>query len=227
MNYTELVQSVNDIIFASAPDEQWASNIPRMIEAATLRIFRDLEPLNSRRQRSFAVTVGDGALTGPTDCWTIRSVFFQAAGQNGRKIVTQRAPDFVEMFTTDVALPGIPKYWSLFQDTRTIKLAPVPSVAGSVIIDYTGYPEMLSDTVPENYISIYYPDLMLYACIVYAAGYARDYGQASDDPKLAMSWETRYQTELAKASISERQRKSSGVFDQSITPPPSSGLPTG
>lgn len=226
MNYNELTQSVADILFAGNPDDQWTSNIPRMIESATLRIFRDIQPLSGRALANVSVSSGSPTVTTPSGCWIVRSVYFQPSGGTKRRL-DQRSPDFLEQYASDASVTGTPKYWTTFQDNNTLKIAPPPSAAGTATVEYEAYPTFLSPSLQTNYISDYYPDLLLYACMVFAAGYQRDYGQASDDPKLAMSWEARYQGELLKALISERQRKSDGVFDNSPSPPPTSGLPTG
>lgn len=226
MTYDELVQSVSDILFAGNPDDQWPSNIPRMIESATLRIFRDLQPINGRTLSPVSISAGSPLVIPPLSCWIVRNVYFQPTAGVKRRL-DQRSPDFIEQYSLDASASGTPKYWTTFQDSNTLKIAPTPALSGTATVEYESYPPFLSPTTPTNYFSDYYPDLLLYACMVFAAGYQRDYGQASDDPKLAMSWENRYQSELGKALIAERQRKSDGVFDNSPSPPPSSGLPTG
>jgi hypothetical protein len=53
-------------------------------------------------------------------------------------------------------------------------------------------PELLSESNPETFLSVYYPELLCAACMVFIAGYQRDYGASSDDPQRAISWNAQY-----------------------------------
>jgi hypothetical protein len=53
-------------------------------------------------------------------------------------------------------------------------------------------PFPLSADNPETYLSVYYPELFLCACMVFGSGYQRDFGAQSDDPQRAVSWEGQY-----------------------------------
>jgi len=41
-------------------------------------------------------------------------------------------------------------------------------------------------------LSVYYPELLIAACMVYGSGYQRDFGAQADDPAKAVSWEAQY-----------------------------------
>jgi hypothetical protein len=69
-------------------------------------------------------------------------------------------------------------------------------------------PRPLSDSNPETYLSRYYAELLIAACMVFLTGYQRDYGAQSDDPQRAMSWEAQYQT--LKAGVTQETGRQRG-----------------
>jgi hypothetical protein len=68
-------------------------------------------------------------------------------------------------------------------------------------------PTPLSASNTTTYLTNYLSDLFFAACMSAVAGYQRDYGSQSDDPKSAMSWETQYAQRLASANKEELIRK--------------------
>mgnify|MGYP001570248690 CR=1 FL=1 len=68
-------------------------------------------------------------------------------------------------------------------------------------------PAPLSSSNVTTLLSTYWPDLLLAAMMVRAAGYQKNYGQGVDDPKMAMSWEQHYKELLAGADVEEMRKK--------------------
>jgi len=56
---------------------------------------------------------------------------------------------------------------------NSICVAPTPSAAFVVALDYVYTPDGLSSTNTETYISINAPELLLYACLVEAYGFLK------------------------------------------------------
>ena len=97
-------------------------------------------------------------------------------------------------------------YWATVNST-TLILAPTPD--GSYTARITGVfrPVPMSASNPTTYLGTTYPDLFLSACMVFAAGWQRDFGAQSEDPKLAASWEAHYGAERASALEEEARRR--------------------
>lgn len=79
----------------------------------------------------------------------------------------------------------------------------------------------LSSTNPQNFLTTMMPDLYVACSMIYLAGYQRSYGEQSDDPKLAQSWESQYQTLLKGAQVEEVRKQFS---DMSPSPSQPIGL---
>ena len=82
---------------------------------------------------------------------------------------------------------GPPRFYAL-QDAATLAFGPWPDQAYGVEILGVIRPQPLSAANPQTTLSLYFPDLLLAACMIFMAGYQRDFGQQSDDPALAQSW---------------------------------------
>ena len=72
---------------------------------------------------------------------------------------------------------------------------------------YTGaaYPNYASTTT-TTFISLYLPELLIMASMIYISAFQRNFGRQSDDPAMAQSYESQYQT-LLKGAITEEYRK--------------------
>ncbi len=102
---------------------------------------------------------------------------------------------------------AVPQYLAQLNAT-TVIVAPTADQAYELEVTGILRPSPISAANPSTYISLIYPDLMIYACMIFATGYQRDFGSQSDDPKMAQSWENMYQ--LAKQSVmDEEQRRKS------------------
>ena len=64
-----------------------------------------------------------------------------------------------------------------------------------------------NNTTNTTFISLYLPDLMLMATMIYISGYQRNFGRQSDDPQMAQSYESQYQALLKGAMVEEARKK--------------------
>jgi len=58
-----------------------------------------------------------------------------------------------------------------------------------------------------SFISQYLPDLLIMASMIYISAYQRNFGRQSDDPQMAQSYESQYQTLLKSATVEEARKK--------------------
>ena len=71
-----------------------------------------------------------------------------------------------------------------------------------------------------TYISLYLPDLLVAAMMIFMSGFMRAFGAQSDDPAQATSWESEYTKLFASANVFEqRKRYASGAWG-SLSPTP-------
>lgn len=101
--------------------------------------------------------------------------------------------------------PSFPVMWTPF-NTVDVLVGPSGDIAYPVEVYGTARVTPMSFTNATNWLTDNVPDLYEAASMMWLAGYQRDYGSQSDDPKLAMSWETIYQDRMKQYDI-ENLRK--------------------
>jgi len=86
-------------------------------------------------------------------------------------------------------------------------------------------PEPLSPENPETYLSVFYPELFLCACMVFGSGYQRDFGAQADDPQRAMSWESQYTMLRQGVAIEAARQRGEGPGFSALPPAPAAQQP--
>ena len=111
--------------------------------------------------------------------------------------------------TSGSDVTGKPKYYSMFggatglSDTTSgsIYLAPTPDANYIFRIYYNKMPDTLESSNQTNYISLYFPQGLLYACLVEA------YGFLKGPTDMLTLYENKYKTELQKFAAMQLGRR--------------------
>jgi len=111
--------------------------------------------------------------------------------------------------TSGADVTGKPKYYSMFggatglSDTTSgsIYLAPTPDANYIFRIYYNKMPATLESSNQTNYISLYFPQGLLYACLVEA------YGFLKGPTDMLTLYEQKYKTELQKFAAMQLGRR--------------------
>lgn len=232
MNYTELVSYLETILVDQEPSADLTTILPAAIQYAEGRIYRELDFLKTRTVNSnTSTTPGVRTFTLPTTPNVLlviqgASVVSPAGNvpSNGkRNPCTLVSLDYLDMCFPTEGRTGLPTTVAML-DNATMVFAKTPDAA--YVVELTGIfrPAAMSGSNLTTYIGDIYPSLLVAACMIFLAGYQRDYGQASDDPKLAISWESQYQTLMKSALEEEQRRKGSSTgwspFQQTLAQPP-------
>jgi hypothetical protein len=79
-----------------------------------------------------------------------------------------------------------------------------------------------ADGTQMTFLTQVLPDLFLAAAMVSASGYRHNFGAQSDDPRMAVSWESQFQTLLGSAKSEEMQKRFLGwaAMSSYSSPPP-------
>jgi hypothetical protein len=95
-----------------------------------------------------------------------------------------------------------------------ILFGPPPDIAYPVSLygtmrapSLTAYATTAQAGVGTTWISTWLPDLLVLACMIYVSGYQRDFGRQSDDPQMALSYESQYGTLLASVDKEEYRKR--------------------
>jgi hypothetical protein len=101
---------------------------------------------------------------------------------------------------------GQPKYFVPFDD-YTFLVGPYPDSSYTCEIIGTYRPNSLSASNLTTYISLYLPELLIMASMIYISAYQRNFGRANDDPQMAITYESQYQALKAGAMGEENRKK--------------------
>lgn len=246
MNYTDYVTSLQTLLVIQ--DASGLANLqtilPRMIEYAELRMYRDpdLDFLATRTSDISAQTAsGSRDVAIPTQFIVIEQAnIILPAGVKPPTVGAQRVPllrasqsflDQIWPIDSDVATPApFENYFSVYSEQETgagaskIRIAPTPD--GTYYVEFRGTfrPTALSAANPNTFLTTYMPDLFLAASMIFGAGYQRDFGAQSENPQMSLSWEQIYSGSKQGAAVEEARKKSTS-YDWSSNSPPKLAMP--
>ena len=211
-NYTE----VDANVFTAAV-------INRFLENAEHRINLDI-PMDSDRIQAEAQFVTDfNSITVPTKALFIRGVqvFDSTSATTGEGVwLERRDQTFITEYVGELTgteggtagqdTTGLPKYYSMFGGATTgtstatsgaIYVAPTPDQNYKYIIHYNALPTGLETNTGGTYVSNYFPQGLLYACLVEA------YGFLKGPTDMLTLYEQKYKTELQKFAAMQLGRR--------------------
>ena len=174
MTYAELIQKIRDYTEVSA-NVLTDSILNGMIENVEFRILRDVDSDNNRRYATANVLANTRFIDTPTNALVIRSAQIVdsdgTAADNNREFLQFRDTSFMSEFNPTGAT-GVPKYYSMW-DEDTIVMAPTPNATYTIQLNYILKDPGLSATNTTTYLSTYFPNGLLYACLAEAYGFLK------------------------------------------------------
>jgi hypothetical protein len=232
MNYAYFLSTLGGLLqYTDTNDPNFAPMIQAIVNGGEQRIYRELDFLAVRtsnfslsftaNSRTLDITPLLSLATGPIIRVTGLGVVtpsLTAPNVGNRNRVKMIADDVLDfLYPQESVTTGLPRFGAL-SDNKTILVGPTPNAAYVAEVKGVYRPTPLSAANPTSYISTYYPDLLVAACMVFSTGYQRDFGAMSDDPKMAISWESHYQT-LKESCIAEEKRRKGESEATQATPP--------
>jgi hypothetical protein len=182
-NYTEVD---SDVLTASV--------INRFIEDAEFRIYQEL-PMDSQRfVQEGTFSTDNNTINSPAGALFIRGVevFNSTSATTGSGTwLEKKDQTYLSEYTDRLTGPegdltaqdvtGFPKYYAMFggatntSDTTSggMYIAPTPDAAYKFRVYYNKMPDGLSGSTTTTYLSQYFPQGLLYACLVEAFGYLK------------------------------------------------------
>ena len=174
MTYAELVQKIRDYTEVSST-VLTDSIVNDLIRDAELRIMRDIDVDANKKYVTAQVVSGTRFIDTPADTMIIRSA--QIVDSDGvgaadnREFLQWRDSSFMSEFNPTNA-QGVPKYYSWW-DKNHIVFAPTPNANYTIQLNYILKDPGLSATNTTTYISLNFPNGLLYACLVEAYGFLK------------------------------------------------------
>jgi len=220
LTYTQYVISLANLMaLPSFTDPYFQIDLPNIIDDAELRIYRELDLLNtSVRDDTFTLSAGirnfhypstNGTFVVTDEFNVITPSSATTADGGNRNALTPTSEEMLNMLWPSVSGSTVPQYFAMVDQGLAI-VGPWPDANYRVEIVGTIRPAPLSSSTVTTLLSVYFPDLFLAASMVRAAGYMKNYGSAVDDPKMAVTWEGHYQTLKASADVEENRKKFTG-----------------
>jgi hypothetical protein len=206
--------------------------LPQMITYAENRMYRDLDFLfTSIATTAYGLTTGSRVIAVPAGTFVVPEQINVLVGSSNpdlaiRQPLLPTTKEFLDSVygSGAVANRGLPQYFVPFDD-YTFLVGPYPDQSYSCEIVGTYRPESMSSTNKTTFISLYLPDLFIMASMIYISAYQRNFGKANDDPQMAVTYESQYQT-LLKSALMEENRKKFEAAAWSSQSPSTSATPT-
>ena len=162
----------------------------QFIENSELRILRDI-PLEKTSLGS--LVIGQQYINAPAGCLAVRSIQITEDDTTPDTQVYLEKRDvtflnefnkFADQGNSETTGRGLPKYYAMFggdttmsgntdSTSGTIMFAPCPDKTYTFQVNFTRRPPGLSSTVTSNYLSVNFPNGLLYACLVEAFGFLK------------------------------------------------------
>ena len=211
MTYTELVQKIRD--YTEVTSTVLTDTIVNgFIENAEFRILRDVDSDNNRKYKTAQLIAGTRFIDEPTDALVVRSLQVVdsdgVAAADNRDFLQYRDTSFMSEFNPTNA-QGVPKYYSLW-DENTIVVAPTPDATYTLQLNYILKPPGLSSTVSTTYLSLQFPNGLLYACLVEA------YGFLKGPNDLLQLYEGKYKQVVEGFSIEQMGRRRRDEYQSGV-----------
>lgn len=210
-------------------DVNFLQNLPSAIDTAELRINRELDLLSSVSSLTgFSLIANQRLLNVPIATYVllqeinvITPVGTSDPDSGVRNPCLPVSKEFLDYTYPSNAGASLPTFFAPLSQNRTI-FGAWPDQNYSLELVGVVRPISLSVANPTTFISTFLPDLFFAAAMVYISGYQRNFGRASDDPQMAVSWEGYYQSLKAPAMQEENRKKFTAAAWTSMSPAVSS-----
>ena len=191
-----------------------AAIVNRIIEDAEFRILRDV-PIDAYKKQSIGnLVVGQTTINVPAKTLFVKGVQVYdstSASTGTNRWLEKKDESYLQEYvpSTETSSRGKPKYYAMFggatdlTDTTSgrLFLAPAPDATYVFKIHYEAVPDGLSSSNTTTYVSQYFPNGLLYACLVEA------YGFLKGPIDMLTLYENKYKQELEKFAAEQLGRR--------------------
>ena len=227
LTYSQYVTQIATLAVVEPSDPAFQAILPQMITYSENRMYRDLDFLfTSIATTAYGLTYGSRQIAVPSGTFVVPEQInvitpnTATNPDNGvRNPLLPCTKEFLDQVYNNSQQVGLPKFFCPFDD-YTFLVGPYPDSNYTCEIIGTYRPNSLSATNTTTFISLYLPDMMIMASMVYVSGYQRNFGRANDDPQMAVTYESQYQTLLRSATMEENRKKFEAAAWSSQSPSP-------
>ena len=211
MTYDELVTKIRNYTEVDS-NVLTSTIIDDFILDAEFRILREVDMDSNRRFKIANLVASDRYIDTPDNCLIIRSAQIidsdGVASADNRQFLQYRDTNFMSEFNpTDST--GVPKYYSWW-DNNTIVLAPAPDATYEIQLNFILKDPGLSSTNTTTYLSLNFPNGLLYACLVEAFSFLKG------PQDLLQLYEQRYKQVVEGFSIEQMGRRRRDEYQSGV-----------
>ena len=200
--FTTLKTAIQDYLESS--ETTFVTNLPTIITQAEQRILRTCQIPDLRKNDTGTLSQGNPYLTMPDGFLASYSL---AIDNTGYEFLIFKDVNFMREAYPVEATQGVPKYYSIFDDTRFI-IGPTPDANYAVELHYMYEPESITTTASgESWLGSNAENALLYACLVEAFGYLKG------PQDMLTYYEQRYNKEVEKFAIEQVGRRRRDDYD--------------
>lgn len=231
LTWTQYITQIATLAVVEETNAAFVEIQPQMVTYATNRICRDIDFLNTVLSSTDYVTASGipTVVIPPEDFVTLQQVnVITPAGTTDPTAGTlvpllPATKEFLDYVYPSAASKAEPMYFAML-DQSTIKMGPWPDGVYTLQTVGTFRPDSLSASNPTTFISLYLPDLLIMASMIYVTMFQRNFGKVSsggspDEPEMAGSYEGQYKALLAGAMVEEARKKFQASGWTSMSPP--------
>lgn len=201
---------------------------PRAIEQSEQRLYRELDLITTQTAQTASLAANDRNIQIPGGILILQELNIVTpagtAPDAGTRNPVQRVSlaflnRVAPVAAASVGAPSVPAFYALLDDVD-VRVGPAPDAAYEAEFIGIVRPAPMSAANPTTWLGANLPDLLLAGVAVFMAGYQRDFGAQSEDPRLALSWEASFQELKKSAIVEEQRRKAQSVAWQPYSPAP-------
>ena len=232
ITYDEVISQLKTMLAIELNDEDanFTRIIPAMMLYADGRIYRELNFLANKITQPITLTALNREVQLPASVRVLRAINVVTpvgpiAFTSKRNPLERISVESLDFFWPDASLnPSVPRKYAVFGINTgptvpgtdliyTVRFMPTPDKAYAAELLGEIRPDPLAPENPETFLSVYYPELLIAACMIYGSGYQRDFGAQADDPARAVSWEAQYMA--LRNGVMQTVARMAGAVDES------------
>ena len=229
MDFNATLDAWRRLLVTPSTEIDFITLVPRAIEATELRIFRTMDFLFTIKAETSVLTAGSRNFTLPTDIIILRSAnvitpyTVTTPDAGARCPLTRTSNELLDAVWGNSGTPGTPKEYAMLTNTAGL-VGPPPDQNYTIECVGTYRPAPLSSDNPTTFLTTNMPDLYIASGMIWWSSYYQNYGAASDNPQMAISWQKIYDDLLAGINIETIRQKAASVSWTPYQPTPTANI---
>jgi hypothetical protein len=223
--YASYQQAAATQIPTTLTDPNFLIELPNAIDYGELSLYRDLDFLSMKGFQSLGNTaIGTNSAGLPVGVIAVESAYYApGAGE-----LAPLCPMSIDAITAIYGAlgNGIPTYYAVVGGANgspwtaglNLLLGPTPNAIYPLSAYCSQRAAPLSATNTTTFISQNLPDVFWAATMIYWSSVMKNFGAASDQPQMAVSWEQEYKRLIAGAKTEQDRLKQMSQGWQSMPP---------